>query len=441
MPRRNFYLLLAVVGISLVCYQKSDGEHRSRYGRMFSTYCRVMQEIEEHFIKEVDPREIFDAGLAGIADALDDPHTKYVPPADYRDFEQDLKQEFGGIGINVNWDETHKTLKIASPLPGTPAFDAGLRPGDLILEVDGISILGEPMDKAVVRIKGEPGTIVRLKILHEGQSEPQEYALTRADIKVPAVLGDRLDAEGNWQFLLEGEDGIAHVRLMKFGGKAVAELKAALDEISGQGLKGLVLDLRDNPGGLLDAAVQVCDLFVEEGIIVSIRDRKGRARGPGGEEFKAEAKGTYTGFPIAVLINGASASASEIVAACLQDRGRAVIVGERSFGKGSVQNVISLDNGRSALKLTVATYWRPNGKNIHRLPGAGEDEEWGVRPDEGYEVKLDTPARKKLAEQRRERDVLRPDGKTPALDLNLDPQLKRAIEYLKQPAKNSSATT
>ncbi len=438
MPRRNVYLLLIVIGASLVCYQRSDGEHRSRYGRMFSTYCRVMQEIDENFIKELDEQErqaIFDAGLAGIADALDDPHTKYVVPEEYQDFKQELDQEFGGIGINVNWDETHKTLKIASPLPGTPAFDARLRPGDLILEVDGVSIRGEPMEESVVRLKGKPGTYVRLKILHEGQPEPEDYTLRRADIKVPAVLGDRLDAEGRWQYLLEGEDGIAHIRLMKFGGKAVAELKQALDELGSQGLKGLVLDLRDNPGGLLDAAVKVCDLFVEEGVIVSVRDRKGRNRGPGGEEqFTAEAAGTYTGFPITVLINGASASASEIVAACLQDRGRAVIVGERSFGKGSVQNVIELD-GRSALKLTVATYWRPSGKNIHRLPGAEEEAEWGVRPDEGYEVKLDTAARKKLAEQRRERDVLRGDGQTPPLDLKLDPQLKKAVEYIEAEIK------
>jgi carboxyl-terminal processing protease len=442
MPRRNVYFLLAVIGISLVCYQRSDGEHRSRYGRMFATYCRVMQEIEENFIKEVEPRDIFDAGLAGIADALDDPHTKYVAPEEYSDFKQDLAQEFGGIGVNVLWDEPRKTLKIASPLPGTPAFEAKLRPGDLILEVDGVSIVGEPMDQAVSRIKGKPGTTIRLKVLHDGQSDPQEYTLTRAEIQVPAVLGDRMDADGKSLFLLEDEQGLAHIRLMKFGEKTITELKAAMDQLTAQGLKGLVLDLRDNPGGLLDSAVEVCDLFVEDGVIVSIRDRKGRERGqPGGKEYKAHAAGTYTGFPIAVLINGASASASEIVAACLQDCGRAVVVGERSFGKGSVQNVVVLDDGRSALKLTVATYWRPSGKNIHRLPGAGEDEEWGVRPDEGYEVKLDTAARKKLVEQRRERDVVRPDGKTPPLDLNLDPQLKKAVEYLKQPVKTSAATT
>ncbi len=442
MPRRNLYLLFAVIGVSLVCYQKSDGEHRSRYGRMFSTYCRVMQEIEENFIKEVDPRDIFDAGLAGIADALDDPHTKYIEPVEYRRFQQELDQHFGGIGVNVSWDEAHKTLKIESLLPGTPAFEAKLRAGDLILEVDGVSIQGQPMGEAVDRIQGEQGTSLRLKVLHDGQPDPEEYTLTRAEIQVPALKGDRVGPDAKWQFTLEDSAGIAHIRLVHFGPKTVAELKEAMDQLTAQGLRGLVLDLRDDPGGLLDAAVEVCDLFVEEGVIVSVRGRKGRKHGePGGEERKAHAAGTYTGFPMAVLINGASASASEIVAACLQDHHRAVIVGERSYGKGSVQNVIRLDDNRSALKLTVATYWRPNGKNIHRLPGAGEDEEWGVRPDAGYEVKLDAAARKQLAEHRRDRDALRPDGKTPALDLNLDPQLKKAVEYLKQPAKSSSTTT
>jgi len=437
MPRRNIYILLIVIGISLICYQRSDSERRSRYGRMFATYSRVMREIEENFIKEVDPIDVFDAGLAGMADALDDPHTKYVPPEEFPQLRQELSQEFGGIGINVDWDEKHKTLKVASPMVGTPAFEAGLQAGDLILEVDGASIVGKPADEAIVKIKGKPGTTVRLKVLHEGQSEPREYTITRAEIKAPGVVGDRYLPSGKWDFMLEGHDGIAYIRVLRFGERTVAELTEALERAKAQGMKGLVLDLRNNPGGLLNVAVEVADLFIEEGVIVSIRDRKGRERSKDlgaaadpAEDFQAEVDGTYSGFPMAVLINGFSASASEIVAACLQDHHRAVIVGERSFGKGSVQNVIGLDNNRSALKLTVATYWRPSGKNIHRLPGAGEEAEWGVRPDEGYEIKLDTEARRKLRDHRRERDVLRPDGKVPPLKLDLDPHLKRAVEYV-----------
>src|SRR5437588_9849936 len=163
MPRRNFYILLAALGISVVCYQRSDSANRSRYGRMFSTYCRVMQEIEDNFIKEVDPREVFDAGLAGMAESLDDPYSKYVPTEELKGFQQELTQEFGGIGVNVDWDEVHKTLKVATPIPGTPAFEAKLRAGDLILEVDGTSIQGKPLDEAVGLIKGKAGTAVRLK--------------------------------------------------------------------------------------------------------------------------------------------------------------------------------------------------------------------------------------------------------------------------------------
>jgi carboxyl-terminal processing protease len=246
-------------------------------------------------------------------------------------------------------------------------------------------------------------------------------------------LGDRYSSDGSWDFMLEGEPGIAYVRIAKFGDKTSAELKTALEALPTNDLRGLVLDLRNNPGGLLQAAVEVCDLFVSEGRIVSIRGRGGAPDDADAEVFHAEEPGTYSGFPMVVLINGYSASASEIVAGCLQDHRRAVIVGERSWGKGSVQNVVPLESNRTALKLTIATYWRPSGKNIHRLSTAEEQDDWGVRPDPGCEVKLEGEALLKMREHRRDRDVFRTHGgAVPALNLNLDPQLKKAVEAVRK---------
>ncbi|MBW3600598.1 MAG: S41 family peptidase, partial [Planctomycetes bacterium] len=193
-------------------------------------------------------------------------------------------------------------------------------------------------------------------------------------------------------------------------------------------MKGLVLDLRDNPGGLLSAAVEVADLFIATGTIVSTAGRAAPDR-----SREAHEENTFDGFPMAVLVNNYSASASEIVAACLQDHHRAVIVGQRTWGKGSVQNIVELEDGRSALKLTTAGYQRPSGKNIHRFPGMEEDEEWGVKPDEGFEAVLSSPELRRLREYRKEHDIARRDADyadEPGLPKYIDGQLQRALAYM-----------
>ncbi len=196
-------------------------------------------------------------------------------------------------------------------------------------------------------------------------------------------MGDKRKPNDEWDFMLDPAKKIGYIRITNFIQNTVEEVKAALKELDAQGMKGLILDLRDDPGGLLSAAVEISDLFVEDGKIVSTRGRNTAEK-----TFEAHKEGTYSGFPMAVLVNHNSASASEILAACLQDHNRAVVIGERSFGKGSVQNILDLEDGDSVLKLTVATYWRPSGKNIHRFKNAKETDEWGVSPNPGLEVKL-----------------------------------------------------
>jgi carboxyl-terminal processing protease len=263
------------------------------------------------------------------------------------------------------------------------------------------------IDAAVQRIKGRAGTSVQLSIRHAGQTDVEDFHIDREVIQIETVLAMRRKTNGNWDFMLDPKRRIGYIRITAFGRATTDELKHALEELKQQKLRGLVLDLRFNPGGLLGAAIRVADLFVAEGRIVTVTGRNTPRR-----EFNAQQAGTFDGFPIAVLVNRFSASASEIVAACLQDHDRAIIVGQRTWGKGSVQNVIQLEGGRSALKLTTSRYLRPNGHDIHRFPDAGADVPWGVLPDEGMAVDLTDDETAELFLYQRYRD-LQLIGRTP----------------------------
>ena len=439
MPRRNVYLLLAIAFVSLVCYQKADSSYRSRYGRMTDTIVRVMEQIDRNYIEEVNDRELFEGALNGIVGQLDDPYSAYEPPQQATEFRQHLDQKFGGIGIHVTFDEQKQRLTVVSPMIGTPAYEAGVLAGDTILEIDGESTAGLKTEDALHLLRGEPGQAVHLTVQHEGQGGPVILEMKRAIINVPSVLGDTRDAEGRWQFVLESDPRIGYLRITTFGDQTLGELEQALQKLDARSVKGLILDLRGNAGGFLKTAVSTCDLFVRKGQIVSTR---GRDKTRIVDDYEATGKAPYTRWPVAVLVDHLTASASEIVSACLQDHHRAVVVGERTWGKGTVQNVIPLESGKSALKLTVATYWRPSEKNIHRVRDAKESDDWGVRPDPGFEVKLTEEQMRRVVEERHLRDVLKPPGAKPAPDAPagdqakpgsapFDPQLEKAVEYLK----------
>jgi carboxyl-terminal processing protease len=290
---------------------------------------------------------------------------------------------------------------VIAPMVGTPAYEAGVLAGDLIMEIDGQSTEGMNPDKAVEVLTGRPGTTVKLAVLHEGTEKAETLSMTRAIIDVPSVLGDNRKSDDAWDFMLDKENKIGYIRITSFIQNTTEELKKALDELKTEGMKALILDLRDNPGGLLGAAVEVSDLFVDEGLIVSTKGRNTISK-----SYEAEKEGTYDNFPIVVLINQNSASAAEIVSACLQDHNRAIVIGQRSYGKGSVQNIIDLEDGKSVLKLTVATYQRPSGKNIHRFKNAKDSDEWGVSPNPGMEVKLTTSQYTSWLLARRDRDLV-----------------------------------
>ncbi|MDE2506232.1 MAG: S41 family peptidase, partial [Planctomycetota bacterium] len=255
-----------------------------------------------------------------------------------------------------------------------------------------------------------------------------------AIIDVPSVLGDHRKPDDHWDFMLDRDKKIGYIRISSFIQNTTQELKAALDELKQEGMKGLVLDLRDDPGGLLSAAVEVSDLFLEEGKIVSTKGRNSPER-----IFSAHKDGTYTDFPMVVMVNESTASAAEIVSAALQDHKRAAIVGQRSFGKGSVQNILDLEDGKSVLKLTIATYWRPSGKNIHRFKNAKESDEWGVSPDKGLEVKLTPKEHLDWALARQRRDMVAFGKKKP--DAAAESPKKEAESKKDGPKKNTDQTS
>lgn len=368
------------------------------YYELFRVLADTLDQVERNYVKEIDRRRLMEAAIRGILQELD-PYSNYISPDEMQEFKTSVEQQFGGIGIQITMEGGQ--LKVLSPLVGTPAYRAGIQAGDWIVAIEGQSTAGISLDEAVRRLKGEAGTSVTITIARPASDYKETITLQREIIRIETVLGDRRKEDDSWDFMYDSQRRIGYVRLTAFSRETPQELKRALEELKAQGLRGLVLDLRFNPGGLLSSAIEVADLFVSQGTIVSTAGRASPER-----RWEAVAEGTYEGFPMAVLVNRYSASASEIVAACLQDHKRAIIVGERTWGKGSVQNVVELGGGQSALKLTTAGYQRPNGHNIHREEGAGEDQEWGVMPDPGYEVKFSDDETRGFLRYRRQRDLL-----------------------------------
>jgi carboxyl-terminal processing protease len=417
MSRWNLSWLLGItavtlLGFSLTLSAPSRGDAIQKRHENLSLLVEVSEEVREKYVKKLNEEEMrqFTENMVELALERLDPYSGYLNPREFQDFKKQSKGKFGGVGIRISVESRTGQIFVESPMVGTPAYEAGILAGDLIVKVDGKATENLSLKKVVELIQGEPGEKVTLTVLHEGEKKPVDIDIVRAEIVVDSVLGDhRLEKNlKEWDYWVDPATKIAYIRLVAFTETSAADLTKVVEKLQKEGMRGLIVDLRNNPGGLLRAAVEVSSMFLPNG--KKVVTTKGRNQNEEVYNSQSVPGIVPTGYPVAILINRWSASASEIVAAALQDHLRAVIIGERSYGKGSVQNIIPVENATSALKLTTASYWRPSGKNIHRFANSKKTDEWGVTPNEGFEIKLSDEERRAYYEDRRERDIVRRNG-------------------------------
>jgi carboxyl-terminal processing protease len=317
--------------------------------RQLNLFGDIFERVRADYVEKPDDSKLVESAINGMLNGLD-PHSSYMDPKNFRDMQVQTRGEFGGLGIEVTMEDG--VVKVVAPIDDTPAAKAGIRAGDLITQLDDDAVQGLTLNQAVEKMRGPVGTKIRLKVMRKGAEKPLEVTIERAVIRVRSVRSR-----------MEGED-VGYIRVTQFNEQTTDGLKKAIADLTtqtpGDKLKGFVVDLRNNPGGLLDQAISVSDAFLERGEIVSTRGRNAEET----QRFNARAGDLTKGKPVIVLINGGSASASEIVAGALQDHKRATLVGTRSFGKGSVQTIIPLGGGNGALRLTTARYFTPSGRSI-----------------------------------------------------------------------------
>lgn len=347
----------------------------------------MLKQIEQNYIQEVDRSELMETALRAIVGKLDargllrPNDMEFLNTNDLAEMNVQVEQKLAGIGVVLK-AEGAGVIVGQAPLPGSPALLGGVLAGDRIVTIDGSELPRNNLKKAVDLLRGPIGTPITLGVNRAGSDELREIKLVRNTIRLPTLqgAGDHRKPDNTWEFMLNEERKIGYLRLGYIGKQSAEEMQEALDSLKARGLKALVLDLRNNPGGVLDGAVAISDLFVENGRIVTVKGRGGEI------VYDAKSAGTFSGFPMAVLVNSNTASAAEIVAACLQDHQRAIVVGERTFGQGIVRTIVQLKSGMGALKLPIAAYYRPSGQNVNRYPTSKDSDEWGVSPDDGYEI-------------------------------------------------------
>jgi len=340
-------LSMALLSAGYVLADKSSPSSVSLPITELRTFAEVFGRIQKDYVESVDDKELLSDAIRGMVSSLD-PHSAYLDKSAFKELQIDTSGEFGGLGIEVGMEDGF--VKVISPIDDTPAARAGMKPGDLIIRIDNKQVKGLTLGEAVKLMRGKPKTRIVLTVVREGEGRPLKVEIIRDIIKIRSVKGYSL------------EEGYAYIRISQFQSHTADSLEKSLQDIQKKtegALKGLVLDLRNNPGGVLSAAVEVSDAFLTEGIVVYTQGRSENSR----LVFKADQHDILSGAPIVVLVNGGSASASEIVAGALQDHKRAIVVGEKTFGKGSVQTILPMNDG-SALKITTARYYTPLGTSI-----------------------------------------------------------------------------
>ncbi|HEY7120827.1 MAG TPA: S41 family peptidase [Tepidisphaeraceae bacterium] len=436
MNREKMAWLVSVLLIALLAFHLPGtmAQRESDY-----TFVRrlvdIHRQIANNYVEAIDDQKLEQGALEGMFNQLD-PFSMYVPPARQQEFDRMLDGSFEGVGIQLNQDEKTKEVEVITPIEGSPAFKAGVFAGDIILKVDGKSIAGMNIQDVTKLIKGKVGTEVTLRVRHTNGDEA-DLTMKREEIVVSTVKGFKRQQNGDWDWYVTHDPKIGYIRITQFTPDTAERVKDALaggkngwKGMLADGMKGLILDLRFDPGGRLDQAVQLVDLFIEKGVIVST---KGRNRPE--NVITATQAGTLPYFPMVVLVNEHSASASEIVAGSLMDNQRALVLGERTYGKGSVQELINLDGNQGELKLTVAYYYLPSGRLVHRKKDATD---WGVDPQ--IPVPMNEDAEKKVMMELDQHErflpplpkpgTTRPATGTTTQAVSADIQLQRAVEAI-----------
>ena len=390
--------------------------------RQLNLFGDVFERVRADYVEKPDDSKLIESAINGMLSGLD-PHSSYMEPKAFRDMQVQTRGEFGGLGIEVTMEDG--LIKVVSPIDETPAAKAGVMANDIITKLDEEQVQGLTLNQAVEKMRGPVNTKIKLTIMRKGQDKPVEVSITRDVIRVRAVRSRQ-------------EDDVGYIRITQFNEQTTENLKKAITDLQNQipadKLKGFVVDLRNNPGGLLDQAISVSDAFLERGEIVSTRGRNAEET----QRFSARAGDLIKGKPVIVLINGGSASASEIVAGALQDHKRATMLGTRSFGKGSVQTIIPLGAGNGALRLTTARYFTPSGKSIQAKGIVPDIEVLQDVPDE-LKARTDTKGESSLRghlkaegdEQTGSQSYVPPDPKD-------DKALKIALDLLRGVTTNSA---
>lgn len=444
MNREKVAWMLSVALIAILAFQLpgSMAQRDDDYD-FVRTLVDIHRQVMQNYVDLPDQDKLRQAAINGMLGQLD-PFTMYIPPAKQEDFDHMLEGTFKGVGILLNQLE-NGSVEVVTPIEGSPAFKAGVMAGDIIEKVNGESIDGKRLDQIVEKVAGPVGSEVKLYVKHATGDEA-EITMTREEVVVPTVKGYERTQAGVWDYWASEDPKIAYVRITQFTPDTYDKLRPVLEQLLSGGMKGLILDLRFNPGGRLDQAIQVVDMFIDHGTIVSTQGRN-RPK----NEAKASSAGTLPYFPMIVLVNESSASAAEIVAGSLMDNKRALVIGEQSYGKGSVQELIGLDSKGGELKLTVAYYYLPSGRLVHRKPDAKEGGDWGVLPQ--IVVPMDTDAERRAMEARYESELFKrpvpkvtskpatvpatgPAATQAAADAAkaatqpIDPQLQRAVDTM-----------
>jgi carboxyl-terminal processing protease len=356
----------------------------------------LLEQVRQSYVRPPDESTLVQGAIQGMIAALNDPYSEYIAPEKFAGLQKQIEGKLTGIGVQLEMKDDRVT--IIAPLEGSPAFKAGVGPGDAVLEIDGKPTAGIDLTEAVRRIAGPSGTVVRLKVRHADGQEA-DLAIQRGPIELRSVLGARRANDRRWDFMLDPGHKIGYARLTQLAPATPKDLSDAIRALQAEGVKGMILDLRACPGGMLDSAVQVASLFLPKGKVVTVRGRDNEDRA-----FEADGKSTLGDFPMVVLANEQTASAAEILTGALKENGRAVVVGTRTFGKGSVQTLIAVKGG-GAVKLTTAFFYTPGGRGIDKRAGAAS---WGVDPTDGDYVPMSAEQTAALLRRRRDQELAAP---------------------------------